>query len=54
MPSKNDYDEVFKLEPWSPSVQPMAVEHYFKQIEFYDEEADDGEEGDRGPNSQKP
>lgn len=47
MPSEDDRDEVFDREPWSPNVHPMAVEHYFKQIEFYDEGADDGKERDR-------
>ena len=47
MPSEVDRDEVFDIDPWSPGVNPMAVEHYFKQMKGGDESADDGEEGDR-------
>jgi len=46
MPSEDDRDEVFDRVPWSSSIDPEAVEHYFEQMEGGDESGNDGEEGD--------
>lgn len=53
MPSEDDRNEVFDRVPRSSSIDPEAVEHYFGQMEG-GEGADDGEEGDRRSDSEKP
>ena len=52
--NSTDIREEYYVSTWDVPAVPITVEHYFKQIEFYGEEADDGEEGSRGPNSEKP